>query len=82
MLTERDLARVRPYLMRKARFMLPCMPEDLVQETLLYLWEERNHYDRDTSLNRWAARMLRSMRNCLVDLHRLKQATDHASRLG
>jgi len=86
MLTERDLLNIRPYLVRKAQYCkLPeNMEEDLVQETLMYMWQERTHfelplyprtciaYEREKSLQRWARHRMIAMRNTLIDIYRLQ----------
>ena len=72
---EGDLAALRPYLLARARYFLRGFEEDLVQETLLYLWEERAYYlgEGEVDLRRWGVRHMRSMRDTLVDLHRLRE---------
>jgi DNA-directed RNA polymerase specialized sigma24 family protein len=73
MLTTDELTELRPYLLRLASRYGYCWDcEELVQETLIYLWEERTHFDRTRiPLRAWGARHQRAMRNTLVDLHRL-----------
>jgi len=72
MLLESDLVKIRPFMFMKAKIILPCMAEDLVQETQIYMWEERMYYDKSTSLHQWTTRVMYSMRNCMIDLYKLK----------
>ncbi len=74
-LSDRDLARIYPHIRKKVRFLsYPReLKEDLVQETMIYLWEERQHYDGSRNLFSYADAMLRCMRNTLIDLYRLKE---------
>ncbi len=46
---------------------------DLIQETLLYMWNEQEHYDpKRGTVKQWGRKMMKSMYWTMVDIYRLQ----------